>query len=175
LALEQGRLIGHNTDASGFVDAVAMPLADKRVVLLGAGGAARAVAYGAAQAGAHVDVIARSPCAWFAAQPWSELATAIANAELLVDCTPAGLDAAGDAAFAAQLPLERLPGSACVATLVYHRRTSVLERAAALGHATLDGRAMLVHQAAHAFAIWTQRVAPVEIMSRALDESLKTS
>jgi shikimate dehydrogenase len=175
LVLEHGKLVGHNTDSLGFVDAVNMPLGGMRVVLLGAGGAARAVAYGAAQAGAHVDVIARSPCAWFAAQPWSELATAIARADLLVDCTPAGLDEAGDAAFAAQIPLDALPKSAAVATLVYHRATALLERARALGHATLDGRAMLVHQAARAFAIWTDRVAPVEIMTRALDESLKTS
>jgi shikimate dehydrogenase len=175
LALERGRLIGHNTDASGFVDAVATPLAGMRVVLLGAGGAARAVAYGAAQAGAHVDVIARSPCAWFAAQPWSALATAVADADLLVDCTPAGLDAAGDAAFAAQIPLHALPESAAVATLVYHRATALLDQARSLGHRTLDGRAMLVHQAARAFAIWTDRVAPVDVMTRALDESLKTS
>ena len=175
LTLERGRLIGHNTDASGFVDAVNMPLASARVVLLGAGGAARAVAYAAADAGAHVDVIARSPCAWFAAQPWSELATAIAGADLLVDCTPAGLDEAGDAVFASQIPLHALPRSATVATLVYHRATALLERARALGHATLDGRAMLVHQAARAFAIWTGRAAPVAVMTRALDESLKTS
>jgi shikimate dehydrogenase len=175
LALERGRLIGHNTDASGFVDAVNLPLAGTRVVLLGAGGAARAVAYAAADAGAHVDVIARSPCAWFAAQPWSELATAIAGADLLVDCTPAGLDEAGDAVFAAQIPLHVLPRSATVATLVYHRATALLERARSLGHATLDGRAMLVHQAARAFAIWTGRAAPVAVMTHALDESLKTS
>jgi shikimate dehydrogenase len=178
LALERGRLIGHNTDASGFGDAARganLELAGSRVVLLGAGGAARAVAYAAAEAGAHVDVIARSPCAWFAAQPWSELATTIARADLLVDCTPTGLDEASDAAFAAQIPLDALPKSAGVATLVYHRATALLERARALGHATLDGRAMLVHQAGRAFAIWTGRTAPVDIIARALDESLKTS
>ncbi len=172
LALERGRLIGHNTDASGFIDALDMPLAGMRVVLLGAGGAARAVAYAAAEAGAHVDVIARSACAWFAAKPWRELATAIARADLLVDCTPTGLDEASDAAFAAQIPLDALPKSAGVATLVYHRATALLERARALGHSTLDGRAMLVHQAARAFAIWTGRAAPVDIIARALDESL---
>jgi shikimate dehydrogenase len=178
LALDRERLVGHNTDASGFVDAASaegIDLATARVVLLGAGGAARAVAYGAAEAGAIVDVVARSACAWFAARPWSELGAALARADLLVDCTPAGLDAAGDAAFAAAIPLDALPKHARVATLVYHRRTSLLERASALGHATLDGRAMLVHQAARAFTIWTARAAPVEIMTRALDDSLKIS
>jgi shikimate dehydrogenase len=178
LELDRGRLVGHNTDAPGFVDAardVGIELRDLHVVLLGAGGAARAVAHGAAGAGASIEIVARSPCAWFAARPWTELAAAIAHADLLVDCTPAGLAPDTDAAFAASLPLEGLPAGARVATLVYHRTTALLERAGALGHATVDGRGMLVHQAARAFAIWTARPAPVAVMTRALDDSLKTS
>ena len=77
--------------------------------------------------------------------------------------------------FADAIPWDALPESARIATLVYHRRTSLLERASALGHSTFDGRAMLVHQAAQAFEIWTGRVAPVAIMARALDDSLKIS
>ncbi|MGE5184763.1 MAG: hypothetical protein ACM31C_21975, partial [Acidobacteriota bacterium] len=99
----------------------------------------------------------------------------LARAELVVDCTPTGLDAAADAAFAAALPLDALPAGALVATLVYHRRTALLERAAARGHPTLDGRAMLVHQAARAIAIWTGREPPVDIMTRALDAALVKS
>lgn len=178
LALEGTRLVGHNTDATGFVAAAAaagIELRNTRIVLLGAGGAARAVAYGASQAGATIDVVARSACTWIAARPWTELAAALARAELVVDCTPTGLEAASDTAFAAAMPWDALPESARVATLIYHRRTSLLERAAERGHAILDGRAMLVHQAAHAFAIWTRRVAPVAIMARALDDSLKIS
>jgi len=176
LALEGEHLAGHNTDAPGFVDAIAAagwPLRGARIVLLGAGGAARAVAYGAREAGASVEVVARSACGWTAARPWAELAEALAGAELVVDCTPAGLDPAADTAFTAALPLDALPPR--VATLVYHRRTSLIERAGERGHATLDGRAMLVHQAAHAFAIWTQQAAPLAIMTRALDDCLKIS
>jgi shikimate dehydrogenase len=178
LELERDRLVGHNTDSPGFVDAArdaGIELRGLHVVLLGAGGAARAVAHGAADVGASIEIVARSPCAWFAARPWAELAAAISRAELLVDCTPAGLEPDTDIAFAASLPLEGLPADARVATLVYHRRTALLERAAALGHSTLDGRGMLVHQAARAFAIWMARSAPVAVMTRALDDSLKTS
>lgn len=178
LALDGTRLVGHNTDATGFVaaaEAAGIELRNTRVVLLGAGGAARAVAYGAREAGAEIDVVARSACTWIAARPWTELAAVLARAELVVDCTPAGLDPASDLAFTSAFPLDALPESARVATLVYHRRTSLVERAAERGHATLDGRAMLVHQAAHAFAIWTRRVAPVAIMARVLDDSLKIS
>jgi shikimate dehydrogenase len=48
----------------------------------------------------------------------------------------------------------------------------LLERASALGHSILDGKAMLVHQGARAFQIWTGTHAPVDVMARALDSSL---
>ncbi len=171
LALEGDNLIGHNTDCGGFVDAVG-GLDGARVVLLGAGGAARAVAHGASEAGAIVDVIARTPATWTTSRPWADLRDAFARADLVVDCTPTGLDPELDAEFTAQLPLDVLAPSARVATLVYHRRTNLIERASARGHSTIDGRAMLVHQAARAFTIWTHLPAPLEVMSRALDESL---
>lgn len=178
LALAGATLVGHNTDAPGFADAAALAgvaLAGARVVLLGAGGAARAVAYGASAAGATVEVVARGGCGWVTARPWSELADALARADVVVDCTPTGLDAATGAAFAAALPLDALRTGACVATLVYHRATELLERASARGHSTLDGRGMLVHQAAHAFALWTGKPAPTAAMSAALAHSLSQS
>ena len=72
------------------------------------------------------------------------------------------------------LPLAALPPEAWVSSLVYHRSTRLLERAHRHGHPTLDGRAMLVHQAARAFAIWTGKAAPVAVMTRALDDDLRT-
>jgi shikimate dehydrogenase len=62
-----------------------------------------------------------------------------------------------------------------VATLVYHRRTILLQRASAGGHSTVDGRAMLVHQGARAFTIWTGLPAPVEAMARAMERALDQS
>lgn len=179
LHVDDGRLVGHNTDAPGFVDGLtaagfAKPAA--RCVVLGAGGAARAVAYGLRD---HtVEVIARRPAAvaWTAALPWTEpqLRASFAAADLVVDCTPAGLDNDDERVMVDALPLDALAPGAWVATLIYHRPTILIERARARGHSTLDGRAMLVHQGARAFAIWTKTRAPIDVMTRALDEALGT-
>lgn len=172
------QIIGHNTDCDGFLDgltAAGFDLRGKRVVLLGAGGAARAVAYGV-RGGRAIEVIARKPDAvtWAKAWPWTDdnLRDCFARADLVVDCTSAALEPDTDAAFTESLPLDALPSTAWVATLVYHRGTKLLERATDLGHSTLDGRAMLVHQGARAFTIWTGMPAPVAVMTRALDASL---
>jgi shikimate dehydrogenase len=168
LVFRDGKIIGHNTDAPGFLDA--LPVMPKRAVLLGAGGAARAVAAGLGTAGAHVDVIARRAPAWIAARSWStaELASLFPGCDLLVDCTPTALDPRSEAPLVDALPLDALPGNALVASLVYHRRPLLLDRAAARGLATLDGRGMLAHQGARAFTIWTQRPAPIDAMLAAL-------
>lgn len=174
LQIAGARMIGHNTDTLGFRDALAesgLDLRGKRAVILGAGGSARAIEHALRTGGAVVDVAARTPAsvAWIRARPWSELPQIFATAALVVDCTPTGLDQKTDAEFTAQLSLAALPASATVATLVYGRRTQLLEAAASRGHRTLDGRLMLIHQAAHAFALWTGRPAPIDIMTRAFD------
>jgi len=167
LQLEGGRLVGHNTDAAGFLDGLA-GFEGEHCILLGAGGAARAVAY--ALRDKKIEVIARRPevVSWTQALPWTsaQLHASFAAADLVVDCTPAGLD--GDL----DVPIETLPRRAWVASLIYHRSTALLERAKAAGHSTVDGRAMLVHQGARAFAIWTGRTAPIDVMTKALNESL---
>jgi shikimate dehydrogenase len=178
LQLDGDRLVGHNTDCHGFLDglvAAGFEPAGKRCVLLGAGGAARAVAYGLRGARA-IEIVARRPADvdWAVAWPWTDenLRDCFARADLVVDCTPAGLEAATDVPFTDALPLDVLPPSAWVATLIYHRRTELLQRAAARGHSILDGKAMLVHQGARAFTLWTGMPAPVEVMMRALEQSI---
>jgi shikimate dehydrogenase len=181
LHVDGARLVGHNTDAAGFIDGLAaagLDVAGKRAVVLGAGGAARAVVHGLASVGARAQVIARAPAAvgWTQALPWStaQLRDAFAGAELVVDCTPIALGE-GEAEAVAALPLDALAAGAWVATLVYHRATILLERARARGHSTVDGRAMLVHQGARAFTLWTGCPAPVARMAEALDASLLDS
>ena len=179
LHVDDGRLVGHNTDAPGFVDgleAAGFAASNAKVVLLGAGGAARAVAYGLHNRGT-VQVIARRPAAisWTRALPWTDdvLEAAFAEADLVVDCTPAGLSTEDERAFVEGLPLAALRPTAWVSTLIYHRTTILLERAQERGHSTVDGRAMLVHQGARAFAIWTRSPAPIDAMTRALDDALR--
>jgi shikimate dehydrogenase len=110
---------------------------------------------------------------WAHASPWTadQLRAAFGAADLVIDCTPAGLGD-GEAAFVDSLPIDALSPKAWAATLVYHRRTLWLQRASERGHSTVDGRAMLVHQGARAFTIWTGQPAPIEAMSRALDAAL---
>lgn len=174
-------IIGHNTDAGGFVDSLArdagMDVRGCRAVLLGAGGAARAVRAGLVAAGAaEVSVVARAPAhiGWIAALPWTAdtLAAACARCDLLVDCTSSALDADAEAALPSPVPLELVPAHAVVASLIYHRRPALLRAAGARGLRTLDGAGMLVYQGARAFAIWTGAAAPVEAMWTAMRASL---
>ena len=177
LQFVDGQVVGHNTDAGGFVDGLraAGVGAVARAVVLGGGGAARAVVVGLEELGAEVTVVARRPAAvsWRAAAPWADLAPLLASATLLVDCTSAALAPDADAALAAAVPLAALPAGATVATLIYHRATALLAAARARDLATVDGRGMLLYQAARAFALWTGRPAPVEVMAAALDASLR--
>lgn len=172
-----GRLIGHNTDAGGYVDGLAdglgLTVAGLRAVVLGTGGAARAVVAGLEDAGAGaIDVVARAPARveWTQAQPWTaETLVALARrADLVVDCTSAGLSAAAEATVPAPFPLAELPAAAVVTSLVYHRTPALLTAARERGLRTLDGGLMLVHQGARALRLWTGREPPVAAMRAAL-------
>lgn len=177
LHFDEAAIVGHNTDCDGYFDALVaagFAPAGKRAVILGSGGAARAVAYGLRGLRA-VEVVARSACAWAHAWPWTDedLRAAFARADLVVDCTSVALgSSASERAFVAGLPLDALRLGTWVSTLVYHHRTQLLDRASERGLPTLDGRAMLVHQAARAFTIWTGEPAPVTAMADALDADL---
>ena len=162
-------LVGHNTDAAGFIDALASHLGrdgrGARALLLGAGGAARAVAHGLGAAGAAaVTVVARRPADWCQVRAWSELAGLAADCDLLVDCTSAAL---GGEPYPAPVPIAELPAGAAVVSLMYGRPLPLLEKARARGLAAMDGAGMLVHQGARAFTIWTGREAPIAAMRAA--------
>ncbi len=174
------RLTGHNTDESGFLDGLVEAGYEpkgKRAVLLGAGGAARAVAY-ALRGGRAIEVVARRPekVTWARAWPWTpeQLRDCLSRADLVVDCTSISLGA-DEAVQVEAIPIDVLPEGAWVSTLIYHRPSILLERAKAAGYSTLDGRAMLVHQGARAFTTWLSVPAPLDAMRRALDASLATN
>lgn len=174
---DDGSICGHNTDAVGYVralrDATGEDPSGRKVVLLGGGGAARAVAHGLTEAGAsQLRVIVRTPgkVTWTQAELWETavLEGALHDCELLVDCTSMGLDEESEAKIPAPVPLECMPRTAIVSTLVYHRQTTLLAEAASAGLATVDGSGMLLFQGAVAFEIWTGQVAPIEAMRAAL-------
>jgi shikimate dehydrogenase len=180
VVVRDGRLHGTNTDVIGFERSLEETLGGvpARAVVLGTGGAARAVVVALARRGAEVRVIGRDPArardllsiGAHETAPWTSpaLAAALDEADLLVDATSMGLSAEAEAAVPVPVPLERLPAGATVATLVYHRRTALLAAAAARGLRTFDGGGMLVHQAARALTLMTGREAPLEVLRATL-------
>ena len=178
-----GRLHGTNTDAEGLVRALveAGALLDgAQALVLGAGGAARAAVFGLRRAGAQVTVAARNVGAASAFSgdvvalgDHASLRAAFARADLVVQATTATMAAAEHAharAFVDALPLVALRRGTLVVDLVYAPRDTALLLAARGGGArTLDGLAMLLHQGALAFELWTGLPAPLTVMRAALE------
>ena len=177
------RLVGDNTDGPGFLDALALDEgvepAGRRCVLLGAGGAGRAVARALGAAGAaEVVVVNRSP---EPAQRAAELAGAvgrvgdhgdIASAELVVNATSLGM-AGGSAEGALPLDPDLLHAGQVVVDLIYHPvETPLLTAARARASVAVNGVGMLVHQAAHAFVRWTGEAPPLREMATAIRHEL---
>lgn len=175
---DEGRLWGDNTDADGFLadlDACfpQQPWRSRGAVVLGAGGAARAVAYALHQAGVAPLVVANrsrdkaqglvSELAPGSGHPCGldpeGLGEAVADAGLLVNTTSVGLEGEEIPG----LPLDRLPAEAAVYDLIYKpARTPLLAAAEARGLAVANGLGMLVRQGAASYARWTGFHPPVE-------------
>lgn len=181
-----GRLIGSNTDGTGFVwsirDAGIDP-AGLDVVLLGAGGAARAVSVELALAGARhitvanrtaskrdalVDLLqARTPVG-ATSLPWEGILT-VPDCDVLVDCTPVGMGEGTAALEVVAVNLAALSPRTVVCDLNPERAdTAFLQRARERGHQTLGGLPMLARQGAAAFKAWTGVDAPLDVMIAAL-------
>lgn len=187
------RLIGCNTDAEGLAASLLeanVTLKAAHVVILGAGGAARAAVVGLGRAGASTIAIAarRLDRAEALARELRDAAgvpaigidmqerlrASLSTATLLVQATSATLNGNLDArAFADSIPLDVMPRHATVIDLVYRpRSTSLLQRADTMGLHTVDGLGMLLHQGAVAFSRWTGRPAPIDVMRNALVAAL---
>ena len=170
---------GFSTDGAGFLAALrrAGVGTPRRALILGTGGAARAVAGALRKAGASVVVAGRNVVAGarlashlkgvgFLPMDARQLARRVEDADLLVNATPVGSE---PDTRACPLPgeVELRPGLT-VFDLVYRpRRTALLARAEAAGCRVVEGIEMLVEQGAASFSIWTGLPAPVEIMRQA--------
>lgn len=160
----QGRIVGDNTDAGGFLDALGMNPAGRRALVLGAGGAARAVVWALREAGAEVAVCNRT---WRRAVELAEEfgVRAVKRGEasdILVNATSVGMGA--------EEPAESLPlaPAGLVVDLVYGTEPTPLCRwAEAQGSRVVDGLEMLVRQGARSFELWTSRPAPLDTMRAA--------
>ena len=191
---EEGKLRGFNTDGQGFARAIreefAIDLRDLRVLLLGAGGAARAIAWQCAKENCERLVIANrdaakatmladqlrpsfagprvlGPVARLQAIGLDEAALRfqIANSDLIVNATPLGLNRNDPL----PVPARLLEPHLMVYDTVYSTRpTGFVSSAIEAGGKAANGLSMLLHQGALAFEIWFDRPAPIEAMRKAL-------
>jgi shikimate dehydrogenase len=176
---------GTNTDIAGFIDdlkANDVTPANTNVLVLGAGGAARAAVYGLARKGANIGIINRT--ADRAQQMIADLdvdARVMSFADtddwyvdLIVNCTSVGMwPNVDECPWPENVPF---PEGAIVYDMVYRpERTRLMDKAEANGGRAIGGLGMLVRQGAAAFEVWTGVKAPVEVMFEAAWRTLEKS
>ena len=193
---------GTNTDVEGFLAPLQTPpyqggagggsdWSQKVAVILGNGGAARAVVAGCAQLGcAEIHVVGRSeqnlgefqqswvnspmPVQNLQVHTWDKLSMLISQADLLVNTTPVGMYPQGEKSPVVQGALDRMKAGAIVYDLIYTPNpTQFLKDAQLRGARAIDGLPMLVQQGAAALKIWLNKESvPVDVMRQALRQHL---
>ncbi|MBU0672456.1 MAG: shikimate dehydrogenase [Candidatus Margulisbacteria bacterium] len=189
---QEGKLVGYNTDGAGFIESLKedakIDPKGKNVVVLGAGGASRAVVVMLAESGAKSIVLSDIEAdkakklsdyidSYFgngggSVPPNSpELQRALDQADILVNTTPVGMKPKTKVS-----PLAKqitLPKKLLVYDLVYNpAQTQLLKDASAAGCKTCSGLGMLVRQGAIAFTLWTGEEAPIKDMYQAAEKAL---
>lgn len=187
---DRGKLIGFNTDGEGALRALKGkigPIKRKEVVLLGAGGAAHAIAFSLASAGARLTIANRTvPKARAFASTIEQklginvevislarakLTEALKNADALINATSVGMYPRADQTLVSASMMHR---GLIVNDIVYRPLlTRLLREARRAGGMTIDGLGMLVHQGALAFEIWTGKQAPIKVMDAAAKRQLR--
>ncbi len=175
-----GSLKGFNTDWSGALQALQekTSIAGRQVAVIGAGGAARAVAFGVLSGGGKVTLFNRSKekgealAAELGAEfrPLAEFAAE--RIEILVNTTPVGMTPQAEES---PVSRENLSPRLVVMDIVYNPlKTRLLREAEAAGCAIIDGLSMFVYQGALQFELWTGISAPMDIMRMAVEAELLT-
>jgi shikimate dehydrogenase len=181
-----GRWIGANTDGQGFLASlrsVAEP-AGQRVLILGAGGAARAIAVELGLAGASeiwianrnvskasdiANLVSSATSSACSAIEWRSDLAVPEPATLVVNATSLGLPGSGEV----QLNFDAIPAGLVVCDVIPNPPdTPFLQRARQAGATTIDGRGMLLNQAAINIKFWTDVDPDREVMGRALDQAI---
>ena len=188
---DNGHLVGYNSDGQGALDALAragISIRGRRVLVLGSGGAARAVAMTVALHGKAAELailgvvedelvrlgrdIAEKSGTEACTQKLddSALAVAVGRADVLLHCTPVGMTPDAERTL---VPRKFLRPDLAVFDAVYNpRRTLLLKEAAALGCRVVEGMEMFLGQAMVQFELWTGRPAPAEAMRRVIESRL---
>lgn len=182
IVIKNGKCIGYNTDAQGFIQSLTakyVTITDGAAVILGAGGAARAVVSGlitngirhitigardAVKAKEFVDLFPKNTniqcCNWHE----SFFADQVRQCDILINCTPIGMSSHMEA----QLPIDckDLKTNAAVCDLIYNPPlTQLLASAKSRGHIIINGTGMLLEQGLLAFELWTGEFGPRQVMS----------
>jgi len=188
---ENKTLSGYNTDVYGFMQAIPKGIREsfngKKAVILGSGGAARAVGSGIAEMGASELTIITLPAEIPNAEQIKELINnnypqlkincitledelKLSNVSLVVNATPVGMEGKFEGISPlSEYYLDTLPQDVFVYDIVYKpQRTKLLELSEKRGFKILGGLDMLVLQGARGFTLWTGKDAPVEVMKNAL-------
>lgn len=192
IVAEKGELIGHNTDATGALQALregGVELRGRRIVVLGSGGAARATAVAlAAESGAEKLILLgieemertrlaqdiRSTAAVTVEDAFLDeptLRRVLPAAHVLIHCTPVGMSPKTETTC---VPSALLHADLAVMDIVYNPRdTRLLKDARRAGCKTIPGLEMFLHQAVAQFVLWTDQPAPVEVMRQVLESHFR--
>lgn len=184
---EAGKLIGYNTDGIGYVrslkEETGIDLKGKSVLVLGAGGAARGVAYALAKEGAGCIYIANrtkeraleladtiSAYTKTVGLGLDEIANVVDEAQFVLNTTSAGMHPNTEEL---PMPVELLREHHLVSDLIYNPRiTRFLREAEVKGARIHGGLGMFIYQGAFAFEYWTGTPAPVAVMRQVVEQSL---
>jgi len=174
-----GLLVGYNTDAMGALKALEekMGLSGRSCLIVGAGGAARAIGFSLKERGVHLTIANRSTgrgqnladsleCPFV---PLKEME--VVQADLLIQTTPVGMFPLDEKCI---IVPEALKKGMVVMDIVYNPlETKLLTMARDRGCLTIDGLSMFIHQGAQQFKLWTGLEAPLSAMTRVVKQALK--
>ena len=176
---EDSKLIGYNTDATGAVQALQekTEIKDRKILVMGAGGAARAISYSLKEFGADVYIFNRTKEKAKALADEFELETIDflqipkADFDIIINTTPVGMLPNTEESL---LHADQIKGVDVVMDIVTSpMETRLLKEAKKAGADTITGERMLLHQACGQFEIWFGKTAPMEAMEKALYSKLQ--
>ena len=185
IVIHNRRTTGYNTDGIGVARALhelGWRARRARIVILGAGGAARAVAWEVSRMAGSEVVIANRHLAraqtlarWLARQrprvrvhATSLTHVSLDGAALLINATPVGMAVAD----APPIPLTTLSPTTRVYDVIYHHQTALVRMARRRGCVAANGLSMLLYQGAESFRLWLHRAPPLDVMREALNHAL---
>lgn len=181
---EDQKLIGHNTDAYGFmkpIEEYSEDLEGERVIIFGSGGATKAIIYALRNSGvSELVLVSRRPemysnedddiirCSY---DNWFAYAD---EAAMIVNATPLGMSPNTESSPIPDQDIEILNDKICYDIVYNPRQTKFLKQARQAGGIPIGGLDMLIHQGAKSFSLWTGFEFPVEKIRSKLDEVLPT-